>query len=42
MGQIVGGKRNGKGVMKYRNGRQYEGDWVDDIREGKGFERYPN
>lgn len=25
VGQIVDGKRNGKGVMKYQNGRQYEG-----------------
>ena len=34
--------RDGKGIMKYANGRQYEGEWVKDTREGKGFERYPN
>jgi hypothetical protein len=28
MGQIVNGKRNGKGVMRYKIGRQYEGDWL--------------
>jgi hypothetical protein len=27
IGQHVNGKRNGKGVMRYANGRQYEGDW---------------
>ena len=34
--------RQGFGVMKYRNGRQYEGAWEDDLRHGKGFERYAN
>lgn len=42
MGQFSNGKRNGKGVMRYKNGRQYEGDWESDVRNGKGFERYPN
>ena len=36
------GERHGKGVMKYKNGRQYEGTWFDDLRDGKGFERYAN
>jgi hypothetical protein len=27
IGQITTGKRNGKGVMRYKNGRQYEGEW---------------
>ena len=35
-------QRHGIGVMKYINGRQYEGYWEDDIRTGKGFERYAN
>ena len=42
VGTVIQGKRHGKGVMKYRNGRQYEGFWDRDLRDGKGFERYPN
>jgi hypothetical protein len=42
MGQIINGKRNGKGVMRYGNSRQYEGEWEEDLRCGRGFERYPN
>jgi hypothetical protein len=42
VGTVISGKRHGKGVMKYRNGRQYEGYWDRDLRDGKGFERYPN
>ena len=42
MGQMAGGKRYGKGVMRYRNARQYEGEWENDMRNGRGFERYPN
>lgn len=41
-GIVITGKRHGKGVMKYRNKRQYEGFWEKDLRHGKGFERYPN
>ena len=29
-------KRHGKGKMIYANGEIYEGDWVDDVRCGKG------
>ena len=42
LGTVIRGKRHGKGVMRYRNGRQYEGFWDRDLRDGKGFERYPN
>jgi hypothetical protein len=42
LGIITKGKRHGKGVMRYPNGRQYEGGWDHDLRDGKGFERYPN
>lgn len=35
-------ERSGQGVMKYKNGRQYEGSWLDDHRHGDGFERYQN
>lgn len=34
--------RHGKGVMKYQNGRVYEGEWDKDQRHGRGFEKYPN
>ena len=29
-------KRHGKGVIIYKNGRVYEGDWIDDKRQGRG------
>ena len=35
-------QRHGLGAMKYKNGRQYEGGWLHDLRDGKGFERYAN
>lgn len=35
-------ERSGLGVMKYKNGRQYEGSWRGDLRVGEGFERYQN
>ena len=41
-GDIVEGRRNGKGVMKYKCGRIYEGDWMNDVRHGRGFEKYEN
>jgi len=28
--------------MRYRNGRVFEGDWDDDVRHGRGFEKYVN
>ena len=28
--------RNGKGTMKYLNGDVYNGDWVDNKRQGSG------
>ena len=35
--------RPGVGVIRYENGRrQYEGEWFNDLREGRGFERYSN
>jgi hypothetical protein len=36
------GKRDGKGIMKYENGRIYEGMWDWDVRSGLGFEIYSN
>lgn len=28
--------------MKYKSGRMYEGDWLNDVRHGRGYERYQN
>lgn len=50
VGQMVNSKelpakliRHGFGIMRYENGkRQYEGQWFNDLRDGKGFERYSN
>ena len=36
------GKRHSKGVMVYANGRRYEGNWKDDVRHGRGYERHAN
>jgi hypothetical protein len=35
-------KREGKGIMKYKNGRVYEGEFYNDLRQGDGYELYPN
>ena len=42
MGIMKNGRRHGKGVMKYVNNRQYEGEWENDTRDGRGYEHYPN
>lgn len=31
-------ERVGKGVMIYQNGRVYEGNWLNDLRHGSGYE----
>eukprot|EP00347_Sterkiella_histriomuscorum_P003834 403362762 len=37
------GKRHGKGIMSYFDSmRLYEGDWVNDYREGEGYEKFSN
>ena len=33
-GELRNRKRNGKGVMIYKNGRIYEGEWLNDKRQG--------
>ena len=35
-GQVVNGKRHGKGTLTWPSGSVYEGDWRDDKRTGKG------
>jgi len=36
-GILINGKREKKGIMKYRNGGTYEGEWKNDKRHGKGI-----
>ena len=36
-GQLINGKREGKGVFYFSNGNKYEGDWKNDKKEGKGM-----
>lgn len=33
---------DGKGTMKYSNGTEYIGDWVNGVRQGRGKMRYDN
>ncbi|MFS8159504.1 MAG: hypothetical protein ACMG6E_04695 [Candidatus Roizmanbacteria bacterium] len=28
--------------MIYSNGRKYEGEWLNDVRHGRGYEVHPN
>jgi len=37
VGQIVNGKREGKGIYYWNDGDRYEGDWKNDKKEGKGI-----
>jgi len=41
-GEINERKRNGKGIIVYKTGRVYEGDWNMDRRDGRGFELFIN
>jgi hypothetical protein len=42
IGDVLNGKREGKGVMSYINRTVYRGDWKNDKRHGKGVLRGPN
>ena len=33
---------NGKDILIYPNGRKYDGDWINNKKEGKGKEYWPN
>ena len=35
-------RRLGQGIMYYKNGDKYEGEWRNDRREGPGTLRYAN
>ena len=37
-GTIIDNKREGKGILKYNNGSKYEGNWKNDLKEGKGID----
>ena len=37
VGQVVKGKREGKGIFYDNDGNRYEGDWKNDKMEGKGI-----
>jgi hypothetical protein len=39
-GEIVDGKRNGKGKLTWPSGAWYDGEWRDDKIHGKGVARY--
>lgn len=41
-GELVDGKRNGKGKMEYANGDIYEGLFKNDLKAGKGKMTYAN
>lgn len=34
--------REGLGVLMYKSGRLYEGEWLADKRNGRGYERFSN
>ncbi len=42
LGQVVDGKRHGKGVMYYKNRNKYTGDYVDDRKQGRGVYTWRN
>ena len=39
-GEFVNGKRNGRGLMEWKNGTKYFGEWNDDNRHGRGVLMY--
>lgn len=41
-GNMLDGKKNGKGIYIQTNGDRYEGDFVDDKRSGKGILTWTN
>jgi len=35
-GSMRNGMRNGRGVCLYPNGDKYDGEWKDDLKDGRG------
>ena len=42
VGQVINGKREGKGTYYMKDGAKYQGDWIKDRREGQGIEYFNN
>ena len=42
IGQLINGKREGKGIYYLNSGSRYEGDWKNNKKEGKGIFYYKN
>ena len=42
VGDIVNAKKNGKGIIIYKNGDKYEGDFKDNLKDGFGKYQYKN
>ena len=41
-GQMLNGKREGKGIFYYNDGGRYEGNWKNNFKEGKGIDFFIN
>ena len=41
-GELYNQKKNGMGILIYKNGRIFEGFWMNDLKHGNGFEFYNN
>ncbi len=35
-------KMEGKGLMLYKSGARYDGDWKQNLRDGSGTHKYSN
>lgn len=42
VGEVLGGKKHGKGTYLWANGDRYEGEWANDMMHGKGIFTWPD